>query len=51
MIESSKNKQERFHCHVGFGVDDWNCYADCMFWSGGICTNYEIETACIDSIS
>ncbi|MDF2984912.1 MAG: hypothetical protein K0R50_422 [Eubacterium sp.] len=42
--ETSANKQKRLNCHIGRGVNNWNCYNDCAFWDGGICTNYEEYT-------
>lgn len=30
--EPSKYKQERVHCNIGRGVDDWDCHKDCACW-------------------
>lgn len=38
--EASEDKQERLQCTVGVGINGWDCYMDCAFWNGEICTNY-----------
>ena len=41
--ESSKEKQKRLNCTTAIGIDNWDCYKDCAFWDGKICTDYEEE--------
>lgn len=39
--ESSEDKQDRFKCNIGIGVNNWDCYRDCSFWDGKKCTRFE----------
>ncbi len=41
-MESSIEKQSRLNCYIGRGIDSWDCYTDCAFWNGEICTNKEL---------
>lgn len=42
-MESPQDKQKHLNCHIGFSVDNWNCYIDCTFWNGKRCTEDDDE--------